>query len=216
MKAACSACILTGFFFLGTILGFSQAAPDPWLILASGEKGSIHARTTREDLVRAYGVSNVTEQDVNVDEGEVEPETVLFASDPERRIEILWKDPNTKTAPESADIMGKKNRWHGVHGITLGTSASELERLNGRPFRITLKNDGTDMAEELISWRGGLLEKAFQGDSRVILELEYSQAKPAKQAVPGDFEVDSDSPVWRAQNPHVSRMTWLFPSNTQP
>src|SRR5579863_3835749 len=110
MKAARTACILAGFSFLGTILGFGQATPDPWLILASGEKGAINAHTTRVDLVRMYGAANVVDHDVDVDE-EVQSATLLFPEDPERRVEILWKDPNTKTAPESADILGRKSRW---------------------------------------------------------------------------------------------------------
>ena len=72
------------------------------------------------------------------------------------------------------------------------------------------------MAEELISWRGGSLEKEFQGDGHVILELEWAPSKRAKQRGPHDIETSSDNPVWRAQNPHVRRMTWLFPSKTQP
>jgi hypothetical protein len=207
---------IAGCVLLTTLSGFGQAAPDPWLILVSGEKGSINAHTIRRDLVRMYGASNVVDKDVDVGEGEMQSATFLFPKDPERQIEILWKDPEIKTAPKSASIWGKKSLWHAVQGITLGTSAIELERLNGRPFRFTLTNNGTDMAEETILWQGGRLEKEFQGDGRVILEVESSPAKPAKQPVPSDFEVDSDNPAWRAENPHISAMSWIFPSNTRP
>lgn len=168
---------LAGLVFLMTNLGFGQSQPDPWLLLARGGKGTINAHTTRRDLVRMYGAANVADQDVDIGEGEMRSATFLFPKDPEHRIEILWKDPDTKTAPESADIRGKKSRWHAVHGITLGTSVGELERFNGRPFRFTSTNDGTDMAKELISWRGGSLEKSLQGNGRVILELEWTPAK---------------------------------------
>ncbi len=207
---------LAGCVLLTTLSSFGQAAPDPWLVLANGEKGSINVHTTRQDLVRSYGASNVVDQDVDVGEGEMQSATFLFPKDPERQIEILWKDPDTKTAPESADILGKKSRWHAVRGITLGTSASELERFNGRPFHFTLTNDGRDMRQELISWRGGSLEKELQGDGRVILELEWAPAKGTKPRGPHDIETNSSNPGWRAQNPHVSRMSWLFPSNTRP
>jgi hypothetical protein len=206
-----------GFVFLATILGFGQAAHDHWLIIAGSGKGAINAHTTRVDLVRIYGSANVVDQDVDVGEGEMQSGTFLFPKDPERQIEVLWKDPGTKTAPESAGIWGKKSRWHASHGITLGTSVSELQRLNRRSFRFTLKNDGTDMAEECISWRGGSLEKEFQGDGRILLQLESDSAKGAAQRQPfADFVVDSDNPIWRSQNPHISRMTWIFPSDTQP
>jgi hypothetical protein len=117
------------------------------------------------------------DQDVDIGEGEMQSGTFLFPKDPQRQIEMLWKDPDNKTVPESAQIWGKKSFWHGVHGITLGTSVSELERLNGRPFRFALTNDGMDMAEETISWQGGRLEKEFQGNGRIILEIESSPTK---------------------------------------
>ena len=204
------------FVFFLTAPGLGQSAPDPWLILASGEKGSISVHTTRLDLVRIYGVSNVVDTDVDIGEGEMQSATFLFPKDPERQIEVLWKDPDTKAAPASADIRGKKSRWHAVHGISLGSTSIELEHINGRSFRWTLMNDGTDMRQELISWRGGSLEKEFQGDGSVMLELESGPPKGVKQKGPRDFDVHSDNPIWRARNPHVSRMTWLFPSNTQP
>jgi hypothetical protein len=203
--------LFAGFAFLAATSAFAQAASGPWLILASGEKGAINAHTTREDLVRAYGASNVTEHDADVGEGDMEPETVLFANDPERRIEILWKDPDKKAEPTNVSIRGKKSLWHAAHGITLGTSVNELEHANGRPFGFALVNDGTDMAEQLFTWRGGLLEKEFQGNSRVILSLEWSPTKGAKPRGPADFKADSDNLAWRARNPHISAMTWVFP-----
>jgi len=215
VMAVHSGYMLAGLVFLATMAAFGQTAPDPWLILASGAKGAINVHTTRQDLVRVYGAENVVDEDVDIGEGEMQSATFLFPKDPERRLEIMWKDPDTKTAPGTADILGRKSRWHAIHGITLGTSASEMERINGRPFRFALTNDGTDMAEELISWRGGSLEKEFQGDGRVILELEWA-AKGAKQRGPHDIETSSDNPVWRAQNPHVTRMSWVFPSKAQP
>ena len=193
---------LAGFAFLATTLGFAQAAPDPWLILASGERGSINAHRTRHDLVCMYGAVNVVDQDVDIGEGEMQSATFLFPKDPERVIEILWKDPGTKTAPEAADIFGRKSRWPAVRGITLGTSARELKRLNGRPFRWTFLNDGTDMAQELISWRGGSLEKAFPGDGRVILELEMTPMKGAKPTGPSpDIEIEQ-SGLACPESPH--------------
>lgn len=201
---------------MASTFAWAQAAPDPWLITASGDKGSINAHTTRQDLVRMYGAPNVVDQDVDMGEGEMQSGTFLFPNDPERRIEILWKDPDTKTVPVYADILGKKSRWHTVHGITLGTSVTELERLNGRPFHFALTNDGTDMAEETISWRGGRLEKEFQGRGQIILEMQWSPARGSKVHGPADLDADSNNPAWRTQNPHISRMSWIFPSNTQP
>ena len=175
---------LAGFILLAAMTASGQAQADPWLILASGEKGAINSHTTRKDLVRMYGAANVVDQDVDIGEGEMQSGTFLFPKDPQRQIEILWKDPDNKTAPESAQILGKKSLWHGVHRITLGTSVSELERLNGRPFRFALTNDGTDMAEEAISWQGGRLEKEFQGKGRIFYRSSRLPLKEPSKEVP--------------------------------
>ncbi len=200
--------------FLPSALG--QAESDPWLILASGAKGSISVNTTREDLVKLYGDSNVVDQDADIGDGEMVTETVLFPNDSERKIEILWKDPSRRADPSSVTIRGKVSRWHAVHGISLGTTASQLQHVNGRPFRWSLTNDGTDMAQQLTSWQGGVLDKEFQGDGRVFLSLESSPTKGTKPKGPSDFSFDSDSPVMRAQNPHIREITWVFPSGGQP
>jgi hypothetical protein len=209
-----AALLFTGLAFLGTMSAFGQTANDLWLILASGEKGSINVHTTREVLVRAYGASNVTDQDAHVGEGEIQLLTVLFKGDPQRRIELLWKDPG-KTEPAFATIRGKVSRWHAAYGISLGTTLPELERINGRPFRFALTNDGTDMAEEHISWQGGQLEKDFQGDGRITLSLVSPPTKEATQTGPSDFGGDSNEPAMRRRNLYVDSIAWEFPSHTK-
>jgi hypothetical protein len=168
---------VAGFVFMMTMLGFGQASSDPWLILANGQNGLINTHTTREDLIDKYGASNVVDQDFDDGEGEIEPETVLFPKYPDRRIEILWKNPEKRAEPASVSIRGQTSRWHAPHGISLGTTLRQLQRANGRPFRYDLVNNGTDMVNELISWHGGSLEKDFQGESGVVLQLESAPTK---------------------------------------
>jgi hypothetical protein len=74
---------------------------------------------------------------------------------------------------------------------------------------------GRTWPKETISWQGGRLEKEFQGNGRIILQIESSPSKGAKQRGPADFEDDSDNPGWRAQTPHISEMTWFFASKAQ-
>jgi hypothetical protein len=216
MKAAPCACILAGFYFLGTILGASQAPPDPWLILASGTKGAINVHTTREQLVRLYGASSVVDQDADVGEGEIERETVLFPKDPKRRIEIFWKNSDKRAEPASASIRGTASRWHAVHGISLGTTLTELQRANGRPFRFALVGDGTDMAHDEISWHGGSLEKDFQGEGTVTLKLVGTPTQPTGWKGPRDFGGESDTPEIQNLNLSIDEVTWVFPLQTQP
>jgi hypothetical protein len=207
---------LAAFLISVTMLGFGQAAPDPWLILASGEKGSINAHTTRQYLVHMYGAANVVDRDADVGEGEIEPETVLFPKNPERRIEILWKNPDKRAQPASASIRGTASRWHAVHGISLGTTLTELQRINGRPFRFDLVGDGTDMAHDEISWHGGALEKYFQGDGTVTLHLVGTPTHATARKGPHDFGGESDTPEIQNLNLYIDEVTWVFPPQAQP
>lgn len=151
--------------------------------------------------MRLFGTSNVVDQEVDVGDGEMQTATFLFPQDPERRIEILWKDPGWRANPSSAEIRGKKSRRHGVHGVSLGTTLTELQQINGRPFGFALVNDGTDMTDELISWHGGSLEKDFQAVGRVTLWLESSPSNRRPPTAPMDFSGES---------PRVSRKS-VFP-----
>lgn len=198
------------FVLIGS--AFGQTANDPWLILKNGQAGSINAHTTREDLVRKYGISNVTEKDAEDEDGETQPLTVLFAEDPQRRIELLWKFSDKKTEPAFVTIRGKASRWHATHGISLGTTLPELEHINGRPFHFALTNGGTDMAEEHISWQGGALEEDFQGDGRVILLLVGPPSKNGAHKGPSDFRGESNESEMRNRKLYVNSITWVFPS----
>jgi hypothetical protein len=200
-----------------------QVASDPWLILADGKQGSINAHTTRQDLVRAYGANNVVDRDLEVGEGEVEPGTILFPSDPERSIEILWNDGGKKTLT----IRGKKSRWKALHDISLGTTLKQLERLNGRPFHMA--GFGWDYSGTVMSWDLGTLahdlgqfdEQQGVEHGRIILRLDGGAAntepltKEEGMQVVGDRNFSSNHPVLQKMNPCVSEMVWVFPQETK-
>jgi len=203
-----------------------QVASDPWLILADGKQGSINAHTTRQDLVLAYGADNVVDQDLDVGEGEVEPGTLLFPSDPERSIEILWNDIQTKPEPSRLTIRGNKSRWKSLHDISLGTTLKQLERLNGRPFHMS--GYGWDYSGTVLSWDKGTLTRDLgefdpQGveHGRIILRLncDTSSTKPLTQEegmqVVGDRDFSSSHPLLQKMNPCVSEMVWVFPEKTK-
>jgi hypothetical protein len=205
---------LAGFLFLATMLGFGQAAADPWLILVNGEKGAINAHTTRQDLVRMYGASNVVDKDVDVSEEETEAGTVVFPKDPQRTIEIRWKDPDKKTLPAFVQIQGDTSRWKAVHNISLGTTLKELERLNGRPFH--LAGFGWDYSGTVSSWdKGSLAAELDGGHGHLLLRLgppsDTHVPEEEQSQVLGDSDFSSDHPVMQKLNPRVYQVIWGFP-----
>jgi hypothetical protein len=161
------------FLVLAATAGSGQAAPDPWLIVTTGGNGPLNLHTTHEDLVRVYGAVNVVDRDeVDGFSGDMEHLAILFPKDPQRSLEISWRDPDKKTIPAFVTLREGASRWHGTHGISLGTSLKELEHINGRPFG--LSGFGWDYAGTVNSWQKGLIEDDFQGHGRVIVRLNYS------------------------------------------
>jgi hypothetical protein len=184
---------------------FGQAQADPWLIVPSGEQGSINARTTRQDLVRLYGPSNVVDQDIDVGEGDIETATVLFPNNPKRMVEILWQDQQKQAYPNSVIIYGKASRWHTVHGISLGMSYSELARLNGKPFAISW---GTCEGNVVASWEGGQLDKDLKDVSVWFDDIPSDNTKKKASGV----SRNERPPTKGKRERRVNQIAWGFRS----
>jgi hypothetical protein len=210
------------FLILVSVSAYGQVASDPWLIVATGDKGSINVHTTRADLVRMYGAANVVDEDVDVGEGEMEIATCVFPEDPQRSIEILWNDGQKKAKPSKLTIRGNTSRWKTAHDISLGTSLKQLERFNGKPFHMS--GYGWDYSGTIMSWNGGTLAHELgefdpKGGEhgRVILRLTCSTTsavpttKEEDLQVVGDRDFSSSQPVLQKMNPCVGEMVWVFP-----
>ena len=139
----------------------TQQPVNDWLIVPGVRVGPITSDMSESDLIGIFGRDVVTQQEVYYFEGLYRPGTVVFPMDSSRRLEILWKDEQGRTHPERIDIRGGgRSRWKTDDGITLGTSAAELERVNGKPFRIT--SSCCDYSGTAWSWEGGVLEQRLR------------------------------------------------------
>jgi len=195
----------------------TPAAAD-WLIDPAGLSGVIRRATTRADLVRLYGRGNVEDGKMDVGEGETVPATIIFASDPKRRIGISWEDELHNKNSVRVQIDGDASLWHTVGGVTLGTRLKTLERMNGGQFN--LSGFAWDYSGTVRSWQGGKLESAFQpGDQRwrTVLRLSPVHSGPnqeisrAEKALLGDGEFSSADPNMQRLNPAVYQIIWFFP-----
>ena len=188
-------------------------AAGSWLILPEGSSGGIiTAQTTEAELIRLYGKQNVVPQDVDLGEGETEPGSALFPSDPIRRVEILWKDAGGKRLPKRVQTSGEKTLWKTVHGISLGSSLKRLEQLNRKPF--FLAGFGWDYSGTVLSWDQGALEQELDHVGRVILRLQPANDQSLRQddrAVLGDRQFSSGHPAMQILNPTIYQIIWLFP-----
>jgi hypothetical protein len=186
------------------------AADIDWLIVPGERIGAITRDSTEAELRKIYGDENVTEAEVDIGEGETETGTVLFDKDPERRIEILWNDPEAKSNPAWVLINEPRNRWKTAEGIAIGTSLHELERMNGQPF--TLTGFGWDYSGTVLDWNDGALEKFVGPWGRIILRLlpEAGIPENAPADIWGDRDIPSDQPSMQKLDPKVYQIIMEF------
>ena len=192
---------------------FSIAAADAFAqkisfqIVPGVKAGAITARTTEADLRRIYGSRNVLSEEVGIGEGETVPGAVIFPNDPQRRLEIVWKDAKRKRNPDYVQFFGSKSLWQVSPGITLGTTLKTLEKINGRGF--SLLGFGWDYAGTVTSWKGGKLSRAFGKDSKLVTLLLSPEREIDKnlekdyEAVIGDGEFSSKNKSMQRLNPEV-------------
>jgi hypothetical protein len=134
-------------------------------------------------------------------EGETAPGTVLYPADSLRRLEIIWRDTLSRRQPTRVILRGARSRWQVGPGISLGTSLSDLERLNGRPF--TLAGFGWDYAGVIIDWKGGVLDSALAG-IKLYLDPGPGQGESAAYSqVLGDRDYSSSLPAMQQLKPTV-------------
>jgi hypothetical protein len=190
-----------------------------WLIVPGKKVGPITPKTSEADLIRIYGKANVQSKDIDVGEGFTEPGTVIYTVDLTKSISIIWKDQKSKQFPNTITISGgKKSLWRTAHGITIGTTLKELEKINGKPFFIL---PGGDYSGTVWSWGKGDLEEEFERNGRVILRLQLTLTQSTEKEYesliyedrpPGQAEegVRSDHKVMRKINPRVNEIVVQF------
>lgn len=108
------------------------AATPPLTLTCSGPfaKDSSHAK-----LQQAFGSQFVAIQKVDGAEGETFEASVLYRSEPEKRLEVSWNDDKKRSGLSSATAK-KPSTWTGPEGIRIGMTLDEVAKLNGQPFKI--------------------------------------------------------------------------------
>lgn len=198
------------------------AGASDWIIVPGKRVGPITCNTSEQDLIRQFGVKNVKQATIVVDnEGGTEPGTILFPEVPSKIAYVRWKNPDERDTPLSVSIINKGTRWKTDKGITIGTSLKRLNRLNQRPF--LMAGFGFDGSGCIIHCNGGRLtemgEKPQEGKTReekvLGLSLEPDEkmlSTPEYERVIGDKTFSSDNPAMIKLNPRVYQMICIFSS----
>jgi hypothetical protein len=197
-----------------------QLAND-WALVSGVRVGPITAGAVRDDLNRLFPKEAVEDDEIELDEGMLQPATFVFRRDPSQTLAISWNGKGPQAHPKQIFVChGLRRgtcRWQAADGIRMGTRLTELETLNGKPF--TVSGFGYNYGGNVLSWDGGKLEGLDCG-GRLVLTLDgertgsrYSAPMTSEEthAVRGDRSISSSTPAMRKLNPRVVGILFQFP-----
>jgi hypothetical protein len=199
-----------------------QAIKLDWLIVPGVRVGPIKASSSEEDLRNSFGARAVTSKEIDVGEGMTEPGTVVYEGISGKALGVLWKD-KLRTRPSVVFVCYGQIRnlkrsgscsWRTPDGISFGTTLDDLERRNGKPFR--LLGFGWDYPGTVVSWEDGRLAKPLTGSGRLLVRLipivtRLPSGESSSEAVMGDKEILSSFPLMQKLNPVVYSLQFEFP-----
>ena len=171
------------------------------IIACSGvfAKDSSHTK-----LASAFQSRNVSNTQVDTNSGGKATASVLYAKDPKRRLEVWWSKPASKSDTHLIVINGQSD-WIAPGELHLGLTLAELEKLNGKPFK--LSGFDKDHVATLSDWGGGTLS-ALTGGCKVGISLRADPKATAAtlSGLPADRAFTSSDASLRAANPTVSEI----------
>ena len=168
------------------------------------------------DLRARYGAAWVVEQAVPLGEGSTEPGAIIYPDDPSRRAYVYFVEGKTTSLISAIHIRDQESIWTGPLGIKMGMSSTELDRLNGRPFKFL--GFDWDYGGYVSNWADGTLAKAFLSPGSLAVrlappDLAEGSARPSGYPA-GDSEFASDLPSVREQAPLVVEFGLAFVPKT--
>lgn len=165
--------------------------------------------TSHAKLVAAFGAKNVTLKDVDAAAGSKDKATVLFDDDPTHRVVVLWHDDRNRAMPRLINVSAP-SLWIGPGGIGNGMKLTDVEKLNGKPFKLAgFDWDGGGFVREL----DGKLKSPGGGCNLVIrFEPGIANPLPAKYAeITGDKLIASGNKLLRRTRAQVSEWSIGYP-----
>jgi hypothetical protein len=187
--------------------------PHDFIVEPGVRVGPITPSSSTQDLRKAFGASAVVDKDIDIGEGTNEPGTDIYESVPGKRLAVLWADPASRKHPSKVIICYQLPHgdcmWRTPDGIGMNTTLKDLERHNGRPFK--LMGFGWDYSGRVSSWEGGNLVTLAKGG--LILQLNPDEAginSDDYRTVLGEGEFLSSLPAMQKLNPKVNAMDQEF------
>ncbi|GGF86762.1 hypothetical protein GCM10007301_53340 [Azorhizobium oxalatiphilum] len=137
--------------------------------------GPWSATTSDTYLKGIFGVSRVVQApDVLQPSGATGPGSIVLPEDPKLRVAVAWADGFAYAGPLRFNFS-EETAWS-VNGVGIGTTLAQLEKINGKPFRLV--GFGGDNGGLVTDWQGGTLSN-LQGGCALTVQLAISALAPA-------------------------------------
>jgi hypothetical protein len=186
----------------------APAAPKPAGPAHAVACSGLFARdSSHVKLAQVFQAKNVDYGQVSGSGGSALNATILFPKDPKSRLEVLWQNEAARSDVSLIVITGQ-SQWKGPKGLRLGLALAALEKLNGKPFKLS----GFDQADgsAVLDWQGGALA-SLPGGCKVGIKFAPDKKAAAEllTAAAGKEFVSSD-PAIRAVKPVVAEIIFGY------
>ncbi|MFO1494976.1 MAG: hypothetical protein U1F26_09975 [Lysobacterales bacterium] len=176
---------------------------DLYKLLVGGS--GFHAEMGLAGLRQRFGADQVVEAPVPLGEGSSEPGAVIYPNDPSRRAYVYLVDGKADGKLSAIYVRDPDSRWRGPLDLKIGMSSTELDQLNGRPFRFL--GFDWDYGGYVSNWAEGVLATALLAPGHLAVRLAPPALAEGEERAAdypaGDSEFPSDLPSVRAQPPVV-------------
>ena len=170
--------------------------------------GVFAAASSHEALESAYDAKNVTFTEVESGPSGKLMVSVLFANDPKRRLEVVWRNEDARADIHRIAITGQST-WTGPKGLRLGMSLAAVEKINGKPFK--LQGFDQNNSSAAINWQDGALASLPGGcDVGISFAADPKAPQSSREEAAADQEFLSSDPAIRAVKPIVTEILFGY------
>jgi hypothetical protein len=181
-----------------------RAAPKPSAAARSVACSGVFAKDSSHlKLAQAFEAKNIEFGAVAGPDNTSLNASILFGGDPRRRLEVLWQNEAARSDVSLIVITGQ-SQWSAPKGLRLGLALAALEKLNGKPFKLS----GFDQPDggSALDWQGGALAE-LPGGCKVGIRLAPDRkATPEALAAAAGKEFLSNDAAMRAAKPVIAEI----------
>jgi hypothetical protein len=132
---------------------------------------------------------------------------VVYPKDPKRRLEVLWQNEPARSDTALIVVSGQ-SQWSGPKGLRLGLPLAAVEKINGKPFRIS--GFDQDNGGSALDWEGGALAN-ITGGCQVGMRFARGKVSESALAAAMGKEFTSADPGMRGAKPVVAEIIFGYP-----